>query len=251
VKDIFDYPTSQRFTVQYYDPVEGSKEATYFLYRNSDYSRSRGIELNLRKRRGRFFSGNLNYTYSISTGRSSDPNAQRDLYIGGATGEVELAEGFLWWNRPHRLTATFDLRINDLKGPKLFGLQLPGHWGFNAYYSLSSGRAYTPEDLSGTAIGEDYSRNGPIEQDLNIKLQKWILWGNQRIDLTLQGWNIFNWSIPRSIDPVTGEAYKEGYGSYAASLTDPDSRLARYLSLADPSRNGDPRRFKFSVGVNF
>ncbi len=251
VRDIFNYPTSERYTVQYYDPVEGSKEATYFLYRNSDYSRSRGIELSIRKRRGRYFSGSVNYTFSIATGKSSDPNAQRELYVGGATGEVELQEGFLWWNRPHRLTATCDFRVRDIRGPEILGVRLPGHWGFNAYYSLSSGRAYTPEDTTGQPIGEDYSRNGPIEQNLNMKLQKWIIWGDYRIDLTLQGWNIFNWSQPRHIDPITGDHYKEGYGSYAAQLTDPDSRLSRYLSLADPSRNGSPRRFKLSLGVNF
>jgi len=251
VKDIFNYPTSERFTVQYYDPVEGSKEATYFLYRNSDYARSRGVELSVRKRRGKYLSGSLSYTYSIATGKSSDPNAQRELYVGGATGEVELAEGYLWWNRPHRLTATMDFRVRDIRGPRVLGVPLPGHWGFNVYYSLSSGRAYTPEDINGSPIGEDYSRNGPIEQNLNLKLQKWINWGNHRIDLTLQGWNVFDWDQPRSVDPVTGEPYKDGVGSYANPPDDPDAALARALSLADPSRNGSPRRFKFSIGVSF
>ncbi len=251
VKDIFNYPTSERFTVQYYDPVEGSKEATYFLYRNSDYSRSRGVELSLRKRRGRYLSGSLNYTYSIATGRSSDPNAQREQYIGGATGEVELGEGFLWWNRPHSVSATFDYRVDEHRGPRLLGLPLPGHWGINGYYSLSSGRAYTKQDLSGQPISEDYAHNGPIEQNLNLKLQKWVLWGNYRIDFTLQGWNVFNWNQPRSVDPMTGEPYRDGAGSYLNPPTDPDARLARYLSLADPSRLGAPRRFKFSMGVNF
>jgi hypothetical protein len=251
VRDNFNYPTSERFTVQYYDPVEGSKEAEYFLYRNSDYARSRGVELSLRKRRGRYLSGGLNYTYSIATGKSSDPNAQRELFVGGATGEVEQQEGFLWWNRPHRLSANFDFRVRNYRGPRLLGLQLPGHWGFNCYYSLSSGRAYTKQDFTGQAISEDYAHNGPIEQNFNMKLQKWILWGDYRIDFNLQGWNVFGWDEPRSVDPITGEPYKDGFGTYANPPTNPDSRLARYLSLADPSRLGSPRRFKFSVGVNF
>jgi hypothetical protein len=251
VKDIFNYPTSERFTVQYYDPVEGSKEATYFLYRNSDYGRSRGIEVSLRKRRGRYASGGLNYTYSIATGKSSDPNALRELYIGGATGEVEIQEGFLWWNKPHRMTAIFDYRVNEHRGPKVFGITTPGHWGFNLYYVLSSGRSYTPVDETSTPVGEDYSRNGPVEQNLNLKVRKWILWGNRRIEMTLQGWNVFDWSRPKSVDPMTGQPYEDGVGSYANSYNDPDARLSRYLSLMDPSRNGSPRRFKFSVGVNF
>ncbi len=251
VRDIFNYPTSERFTVQYYDPVEGSKEASYFLYRNSDYARSRGAELSFRKRRGRYFSGGLNYTYSIATGKSSDPNAQRELFVGGATGEVEQQEGFLWWNRPQRLSANFDFRVRSMKGPRLLGLQLPGHWGFNCYYNLSSGRAYTKQDMTGQTDSEDYAYNGPVEQSFNMKLQKWILWGDYRIDFNLQGWNVFGWDEPRSVDPMTGEPYEDGKGSYASPPTDPDSRLARYLSLADPSRMGSPRRFKFSVGVNF
>lgn len=251
VRDNFNYPTSERFTVQYYDPVEGSKEANYFLYRNSDYARTRGVELSLRKRRGRYFSGALNYTYSIATGKSSDPNAQRELYVGGATGEVEQQEGFLWWNRPHRLSATFDFRVRDFKGPKILGLRLPGHWGFNCYYNRSSGRAYTKADYTGQPISEDYAHNGPVEQNLNMKLQKWVIWGDYRIDFTLQGWNIFSWDEPRSIDPITGVPYEDGVGTYDSPPTDPDSRLARYLNLADPSRLGNPRRLKFSVGVNF
>lgn len=251
VKDIFNYPTSDRFTVQYFDPDGGSKEATYFLYRNADYSRSRGVEFSLRKRRGRYASGSLSYSYSIATGKSSDPDALRELYIGGATGEVEVQEGFLWWNKPHRLTATFDYRARDPKGPSVLGIPTPGHWGFNLYYVLASGRAYTPTDLLGVPIGEDYSRNGPVEQNLNMKMQKWIMWGDTRIDITLQGWNVFDWNRPKSVDPVTGEPYEEGVGSYSVEYTDPDARLSRYLSLLDPSRNGNPRRFKLSVGVNF
>ena len=139
----------------------------------------------------------------------------------------------------------------DAQGPELFGHHLPGQWGFNGYYSLSSGRAYTKEDITGQPISEDYAHNGPLEQSLNLKLQKWVLWGDYRIDFTLQGWNVFNWDQPRSVDPVTGEPYADGVGTYLNPPTDPDARLARYLSLADPSRLGSPRRFKLSVGVNF
>ncbi|MCP4546024.1 MAG: TonB-dependent receptor [bacterium] len=251
VKDIFNYPTSQKMIYQYYDPIEGSQEGTYFLYRNSDYSRSRGVELSMRKRRGRFLSGGLSYTYSIATGKSSDPNAQREDYIGGSTGEVELEEGYLNWNRPHRMTATLDFRVRDTVGPTILGIQLPGCWGFNTYFSRSSGRAYTPQNAAGVETSESYSKNGPSEQNLNFKLNKWINWGNYRVEFTLQGWNVFNWHQPKSIDPVTGKAYRDGYGSYSNILTNPDSKLSRYLGLMDPSRNGNPRRLKFSVGVNF
>lgn len=49
----------------------GSVRYTTFV--NYDYGSARGIDLIFEKRRGRFFTGNLQYTYSVAMGNRSDP----------------------------------------------------------------------------------------------------------------------------------------------------------------------------------
>jgi isocitrate dehydrogenase (NAD+) len=43
-----------------------------------------------------------------------------------------------------------------------------------------------------------------------------VLWGNYRLEFTLQGWNVFDWNQPRTVDPVTGKRkalYEPVHGS--------------------------------------
>ena len=47
----------------------------YGVYVNKDHANSKGITMALSKRSRQSFSGNLDYTYSISEGNASDPTA--------------------------------------------------------------------------------------------------------------------------------------------------------------------------------
>ena len=249
-KDIYDYPTSTPFTLSAgIDPSSGQPlVTTFFIYRNVDYARSRGVEVTFKKRKTQHVSYALTYTYSLATGKSADPNAAKLVQeAGGDFSEPNLGEIFMWWNRPHKLTAYIDYKV-PIEGPagRILGLKVPPGWGLYLYWYITSGEAYTPRDLEGRQSGEDYSRNGPYESQLNMKLTKAFKVGNKTFEATLQGWNLFNRKNPTEIDPETGEPYTLGEGTMLLR----NSEYYR-IQYANPAYFGAPRNFKFAISYEW
>jgi outer membrane receptor protein involved in Fe transport len=280
-KDIYDYPTAT--TIVLSERTTG--RSNFFIYRNLDYARSRGIELELKKRRTHYWSGNISYTYSVAKGKSSDPNLLRQvLESGGDARETELEEIYLWWNRPHKLTAWFNFQVyEDEDPPTLFGWKLPRDFSFNAYYLIRSGRAYTPKTPDGRDAGQRYSKNGPYDTTLNFTLRKGFRFGGLRWVVFLEGWNVFNHRTAISFDWATGKPWEFGKGSLETpyenpaylNLSDeelvaavgrtvgPDETLsevarsirrtilANYYRYSDPSFYGRPRHFRLGVSMEW
>ena len=124
VKDVYDYPASTRI-----DPVQGTNLSSYFIYLNGHFSRSKGFEVEVEKQTSNHWSGKLSYSYQQTKGKSSDPNEDRVLQEIGGSNETRLSEVFVRWNRPHKLSASFDLRFDKetpatLKFMKQTGLNL-------------------------------------------------------------------------------------------------------------------------------
>ncbi|MBU1702474.1 MAG: TonB-dependent receptor [Candidatus Eisenbacteria bacterium] len=225
-KDIYDYPTSTTIVI----PGSTTGRSNYYIYQNIDYARTRGLELELKKRRTNFWSGSVAYTYSVSKGKNSDPNALRQVQeAGGDARETELEEIFLWWNRPHKLAGWLDIRFyEDEQPPKWLGIAWPKDIGLNIYYMIRSGRAYTPQTVDGLESGQKYSRNGPFDSTLNFTLTKGLSFWGKRWEVFLQGWNVFNHRTPRSFDWATGKKYKLGEGSLDSPFENPEN-----LNLSD------------------
>lgn len=222
-KDMYDYPTSTTVTI-------AETRSNFFMYWNMDYARSRGVELSLLRKRRNFWSGSLSYTYSVAKGKSSDPNKTKVIQeAGGDARETQLGEEYLWWNRPHKLTAQARLSIREReKGPRLWGWRLPSDFSATTYYSIRSGRAYTPLDLSNTEVGDRSSRNGPHDTTCDLTFEKGFHLGGKRIELALKIFNVFDYRTPLVFDYVTGKPYKMGAGSLDSVLEDPAS-----LELSD------------------
>ena len=240
-KDIYDYPTSTKF--------EKPGVGEMFIYRNIDYARSRGIEIELRMKRKGFFGGSLVYTYSIATGKSSDPNTLKLIQEqGGDVGarEASLAEEYLFWNRPHKLNIHLEFRMYKDDVRRIFGLKLPSDWALNLQWLIQSGKAYTPRE-HGQDIGKRYSKNGPHDNLLDLKFTKYFEVGRAKIKAYLQVKNVFNDRRVRRIDPETGQAPKPGVGTYRDQG---DSEYVKNM-LSDPSIYGPPRRAQLGIGVEW
>ena len=222
-KDMYDYPTSTTISI-------AETRSNFFMYWNMDYARSRGIELSFLRKRRNFWSGSLSYTYSVSKGKSSDPNKTKLIQeAGGDARETQLGEEYLWWNRPHKFTAQLRLGIREReKGPRWWGWRLPHDCSATLYYSIRSGRAYTPVDLLGNEIADRSSKNGPHDTTCDVTLRKGFRIGGKRIEAALKIFNIFDYRTPLVFDYVTGEAYLLGKGSLDSILEDPAS-----LELSD------------------
>src|SRR5262249_53478071 len=125
-KDIYGLLT----TVQQQVPGFAVTVPTYV---NGDYASSRGFEFTLIKRHSHGFSGEVNYTFSNTTGTASDPN--RALASSGNPRDQykPTSEQPVNWDIRHSASAT--LRLGNEK-----------NWGATFVYQFGTGVPYTRED---------------------------------------------------------------------------------------------------------
>ncbi|MFH1143812.1 MAG: TonB-dependent receptor [Candidatus Eisenbacteria bacterium] len=225
-KDMYDYPTSIRLVMK----ERTTSRSNFFMYWNMDYARSRGIELSLIRNRKNFVSGSLSYTYSVAKGKSSDPNKTKVIQqSGGDSREPTLEEEFLWWNRPHKLTAQANLLVReDEEPPRWLGIRWPRDLSARIYFMVRSGRPYTPMDANDQRVGDPYSRNGPLESTWDLTLGKGFRLGGRHLNVALNVYNVFDQRTAYEFDWVTGSAYAYGEGGLTLPREDP-STYSEYL----------------------
>lgn len=240
-KDLFDYATSEQLTIK---GESGQKRP--FMYFNMDYARSRGLEVYLQRRFSELLSIRLNGTYSITSGKSSSPNEALDKV--SVNKEKSLAETFMSWDVPLRMSADFNFFIPKDRKIKIGFVPLPCDFGIYIHWQVSSGRRYTPIiDLELEKYADaEYSALSPYWQRWDLKFTKGFSIKNLGFDLFVQIENLLDAKIARRINPVTGQAYEPGDPiprSWYDSLTD--------LPPTDPSRYQEPRNVMIGVKVKF
>jgi outer membrane receptor protein involved in Fe transport len=241
-KDMFDYETSQ--SISSYNPKLGNY--SFLMYINMDYARSRGLEVIYRQRMGRFFTGNINASYSIVTGKSSRPDDNL-LVQAGRISSKPLSENFLRWDRPIQISANLRFKVYEKAPIRLFDVvPIPNNWGVNFHIEYQSGRRYTKS----TIVDSSYSEGilyliGPSKSDkpygelatanttIDMKLYK-DLYNSKNFSARffIDVKNLFDLEIPRYVNPYTGEAYDPGKPlpySYKG-LPNPNYDPSRYYS---------------------
>lgn len=232
-KDMFDYETSQSITPS--NPKYS--HLSFLMYFNADYARARGVEIILRSRFWANFFADVNFNYSIATGKSSHPHDNL-LVQAGQLREKPLDEVFLQWDKPVQFFA--NLSYNH-----------PAGWGTSLRLDYESGRRYT-RSIPGTKDYPDGIREvdgawyfiGTAEDDkpyfyisqvpltnVDLKLHRDLNLGNIRTRVYLEVENLFDQRIPRRINPFTGRGYDPG-------------EIIPYGLIDDPNPNYDPSRFQ-------
>jgi hypothetical protein len=243
VRDVYDYPSATRV-----DPLAGNLQS-YFIYLNGHFSRSKGFELEVEKRRSNNWSARLSYSYQQTKGKSSNPNEAKALQEIGGASETRLSEVFVTWNRPHKLTGNLDLRFD--KSPPA-GLGWFRQTGLNVFMQGQSGRAYTPYDLADqNPIGLPSSKNAPFQITTDLKVDRWVEVGGRRIDVSLQGTNIFNDYLINRVDPVTGRGYLWGQGQFDPAYVHGLSNYVKTGTADDPSNYGPGAQWRLQFDVDF
>ncbi len=258
-KNMYNYETSQ--TVISENPRLSKQR--YNMYFNADYARSRGVEAVLRMRLWRNFSTDGSFSYSIATGKSSNPD-DNQLVQAGALSEKPLGENFLAWDRPLRIFLNFSY----YRPPGQSGWPWLHDWGAAFRLDYESGRRYTSmtllesPDTTGLPLGQREkngtiyywgTRNSDTPYDRVGKQPRFIVdcrlyknWnlGGTRLRLLFEVENLFNARIPRRINPFTGEGFDEGeYFSYDL-IDNPNPN-------EDPSRFEKPRMVELGLQVYF
>lgn len=238
--DIYDYPKSLRFDRQ--------GQPAFFVYINEDFARSRGIEITLRKKRSKYVWGRLAYSYTVATGKASDPTQSNLLQQEvGAFTQVGRDEEYLYWNRPHKLTADVTVSVGEKQDPPtLFGWTMPHDWSLNVYFWAQSGRAYTPTAATGEETAKPYSSNAPFNTTFDMRFSKGFRWSGMKWSYLIEARNLFNHVYPKRIDPVTGDGYEIGAGTLDRELS--QTEIYQY---SDPSFWSTPRSFRVGLSTEF
>ncbi|MEO8167457.1 MAG: TonB-dependent receptor, partial [bacterium] len=257
-KDIFDYITEK--TVRRTSGLGGSQ--FYSTNLNSDYARTKGIEVEYKKRIGDWFRGSLSGSYSIATGKSSSAN---EAAVSVQQGEPEnIKERFLIWDRPVQVSA--NLNFSVAKDEPLFGFGNGVLDNYNLFVRLffQSGKRYTLQKLAGydglsqrpLYISDLDHVNEGIGQDwfyIDLNFEKYFDLGFGRLVASLEIQNLLNNKNSQIINPVTGRAYE--YGDPTPSgYNDPlYPQLTGNVSPYpyDPSRYKEPRTFRLSLAFRF
>ena len=223
---MFDYETSQ--TISPSNPKYA--HLRFNMYFNADYARARGIEIIIKSRVLQDWFADVNFNYSIVTGKSSSP-LDNLLVQAGQLSEKPLGENYMSWDRPlHFFT---NLSYSH-----------PQNLGVSIRLDYESGRRYTRSIIDEILVvnGREYY-NGPREDDrpyaylaeipsrnIDIKFYRIFKGTHFRIKAYLEVEYLLNERIPRRINPFTGQGYNEGeiIGYYLANSPDPNQDPSRY-----------------------
>jgi outer membrane receptor protein involved in Fe transport len=252
-KDMFDYETSQSITA--FNPKLG--RYNLLMYINMDYARSRGIELIYRRRYGRYFSGDFNFSYAIATGKSSTPDDNL-LVEAGKLDAKPLGENFLRWDTPFQLSANFRIKVQEEKPVRLLSVPIPNNWGLNFHIEMQSGRRYTPSTIIDSVYHEGnlyligpsqtdkpYSKLSDIYSLVDIRLYKDLFLGRDHsLRFFIEIENLFDNRIPNYVNPYTGKPYDPGEPISYYYLDKPNPNF-------DPSRYRKPRTILMGISYRF
>ncbi len=236
-KDIFGYPTAQRIIM--YNPRYGN--IRYLMYFNADFATVRGIELVYKQRAEKYLSGSAKFSYSLATGKSSNPDDELLISAGRLT-EKPMREVPLKWDRPLGFSFTLNFNVGKDEHPVVFGWKLPSNWGVSVQGGIRSGQRYTPitriikDGVHYDDYGELYSAIGTPWRFFDAKFYKSWKLGSVDISFVVECRNVFNFRNARIINPLTGDAYKEGdlYPlSYDRPFATPPDNPARYTKPRD------------------
>ena len=225
-KDMFDYETSQ--SIRPSNPKYS--HMSFLMYLNADYARSRGVEIILKSRLLKNFYADVNFNYSIATGKSSNPNDNL-LVESGQIREKPLNEIYLRWDKPFQIFA--NLSYNH-----------PTGLGASLRLEYETGRRYTRAIVDNIREENDVEYYQGIYEDekpyfyiskepttnTDLKLYKRFELRGLSYRLFLDIQNLWDQRIARRINPFTGNGYNPG-------------EIIPYSMIDDPNPNYDPSRF--------
>jgi len=237
-KDWFGLVNSQRVT---YGPFQRNE------YENSDYARTRGLELELRKVDGNYVSGTASYTYAFAYGKSSSESSNYfDDFYNRA---IPIKEFPLNWDVRHQFVLNLAFNIAKSDKPKLFGFRIPSDWGVSVTWQYGTGYPFTPtRDYPGLKLlpGEDPQSNSlryPSNSVVNLRLFKNFSLAGLNYTFETRIDNLFN---TENINSVYGSTGRPDTGTNIGGVVKEGSEYAN-----NPRHYSAGRHIMFSIGLQF
>ncbi len=257
-KDKYDFVTTTSVIIK---DITG-REVSRTIRINSDYARTRGIEVNYIKRYKNWYQGQAAFTYMVSTGQSASANeALKDILATGAVEDTK--EYYLPWDVPFDFKTNHVFKIEKKNG--LFNVPWLNNMSFYLETVFRTGVRYTPFifDRNDPSTGRPIYVENPDPDARWSKIGTPWFWTDftfskfwkvktSTLGFNIQITNLLNNQNAAIINPVTGRAYRLG-DNVPDSWVDPRYVDPRLGVSGPPPTN--PARFleqrHIMVGLNF
>ncbi|MGE0354328.1 MAG: carboxypeptidase regulatory-like domain-containing protein [Gemmatimonadales bacterium] len=214
--------------VSFGDPQRQGENVDIRIFTNADFGNTRGIDLRLDRRIGRFFNGVIAYTFQDAKNTGSDPftyiNFGSRIINQISGGNQPPPQGIFSTrnSRPHNLTGSFALNVpSDWKEGTTLGSIMRGV-GITALFRYSSGRAYTrcPAESGNESVfsggvcsrefeGDFFGAREPSFKQLDMKFTKAFAIRGLDITAYLDARNILNFKNILSVFATTNDVRNE------------------------------------------
>lgn len=234
-KDIFDLSGST-FLLYYPHP--------FAIYDNSDYANSKGLEFSIQKRYSHYFSGSLNYMWSIALGNENTSKEGASKYWGSSDNRLRPRRPFpLDWDRRHVIGLNIDFRIPAGSGPQIFGVKPLANLSANFIVQVKSGLPYTPLEFYYPELKRNSIRNSermPWTERVDMRISKKFGLMGLSTSITLKVTNLFDTKNVVSVNAYTGKPWDAG-------LTSPYSEDYQRV----PTAYEAPRQVYLQIGISW
>ncbi len=210
------------------------------VYTNADYGNIKGLEFTLEKRIGKFFGGNINYTFSIAKGRSSNAT-------GGSGSFTSVKRmNLLNFDQTHTVNANILLRTPQDFGPQLAGVHPLGGFKASILFKYGSGLPYSSY---GTRKIND--ERMPWTSTTDIKLLRSFTLSRYKLNLFMDIFNLFD---KKNIRFIGNSLYYDSGDPNDPSIKGDPSVVRRDVAqnyYRNPQAYSAGRQIRFGLGLNF
>jgi outer membrane receptor protein involved in Fe transport len=207
----------------------------YVVYYNSDYASVKGVDLTLRKRYSNYFSGSIDYTYSVAKGNNSQPLGG---FISAYTKEeVPHQEYALDFDQRHDIAINLNFNIPKGQGPEVFGTRPLSDVNLNLLMQAGSGLPYTPYVDPTVRIDVNSARK-PWTSTVDLRLIKKFAVAGAAASLFVEMTNLLNTQNVRNVYSRTGKPFDTGLSGLVGSSPDADH---------NPANVGPPRMIRSGI----
>ena len=220
------------------------------IYYNSDYGKSRGVEISVDRSLRDHYMWGLAYTLSYAYGKSSSTtsNLDEDVY--------EVKEFPLDWDERHTLNTYFTLLYG--KGETLFDMPYTDDWSLSMTTDYGSGKPFTPtKEYYGYSVAEEdietNSERMPWTSNTDLKLSKSFTFTGEnsasygKLKFEFNIYNLFNKINVMSVYEDTGSWWRRSDEFYETTAG-ADNFIDIYK---DPERIAERRHYSFGVSYTW
>jgi len=207
---------------------------TYTLHINEDFAYNNGLEIQLRKMRGKNVFGEINYTYAIAEGSSSGPLER----VGEEDANRQTLKYFpLSYDQRHSINAYVTLQLNENEGPRLSGIPFLQKFRTSILFQYGSGLPYTKGVRGATEPYEENNERLPENWSIDLKIDRPFKIASVDVTPYLEIYNLTDRENVVYVDPFTGK---------------PDYSFGRtYEYAANPENWGPPRIIYLGLTFNY